>query len=156
MHWQLNIFTFTILSLSLTAKAQDSTIAPLVKEQTSAVVELRDDIYASPALRAYQRQNNYAQLAASFRRYTQHLYLQQEGRGNQNFTVHSETYQKLPKGLTLWGNAYYSSQRLYNVKFNETADYNIVYPYVMADSIGGDMKAETYAFTGGIAKEIGA
>lgn len=155
MRWQLNILTVTILSLGLAAKAQDSSLVPLIKEQTSAVVEIRDELYASPALRAYQRQNSYAQLAASFRRYTQNLYLQQEGSGKQTFTVHSETYQKYSKDLTLWGNAYYNSQQTYNVKFNETADYNIVYPYVMADTIGGDLKSETYAFAGGLAKAVG-
>ncbi|RFS25091.1 hypothetical protein DVR12_07865 [Chitinophaga silvatica] len=155
MYWQSNILAIIILGFSLTAKAQDSTIVPLVKEQTSAVVELRDDIYTSPSLRVYQRQNTYSQLATSFRKYTQNQYLQQEGSGNQTFTVYSETYQKYPNSLTIWGNAYYNSQQLYNVKFNETADYHLVYPYVMADSVGGNLKAETYAFSGGMAKEIG-
>jgi hypothetical protein len=155
MNWQHKIFTIAFLGLSVIAQAQDSTIVPLVQEQTSAVVGIRDQIYASPALKVYQRQFNYSLLNASFRHVSQDQYVQQEGSGQQSFTVSSETYLKNTKTLTLWGNAYYNNQQLYKVNFNETADYHLVYPYVMADSIGGDLKAETYAFSGGLAKAVG-
>ena len=32
--------------------------------------------------------------------------------------------------------------------WNENADYDVIYPYVAADSVGGDMKFENYAFQG--------
>ena len=39
--------------------------------------------------------------------------------------------------------------------WNENADYDVIYPYVAADSVGGDMKFENYAFQG-ICKKLGA
>jgi hypothetical protein len=38
--------------------------------------------------------------------------------------------------------------------WNENADYDVIYPYVAADSIGGDMKFENYTFSGGYAKSL--
>ncbi|NIG55508.1 DUF6850 family outer membrane beta-barrel protein [Chitinophaga sp. Cy-1792] len=155
MNWQKTIYIFAFLGLRFTAQAQDSTLVPLAKEQTNVTALGRDQLYASPALKIYQRQISYASLVASYRKYTQDLYLQQEGSGQQYFSLQAETYQKKVKNLTLWGNAAYSSETQYAVKFNETADYQLVYPYVMADSIGGDLKAETYSFSGGLAKTLG-
>lgn len=36
--------------------------------------------------------------------------------------------------------------------WNENADYDVIYPYVAADSVGGDMKFENYAFSGDMQK----
>lgn len=156
MYWRPTIIlTFLYLVAGIAAGAQDSIPVRLIWEQTSPVVQLRDELYASPSMRVYQRENTYSALSAAFRKYNQDLYLQQEGSGRQTFTVHSETYLKPKEELTLWGKAYYNNERLYKVRFNETADYHLVYPYVMADSVGGDLKAETYAFSGGIAKAAG-
>ncbi|MCK7554215.1 hypothetical protein MKQ70_03990 [Chitinophaga sedimenti] len=49
----------------------------------------------------------------------------------------------------------YNNVDRYEVRFNETADYATVYPYVMADTVGGDLKEEVYAFSGGLAKPFG-
>lgn len=46
------------------------------------------------------------------------------------------------------GRASYTNQRQRNVRWNESADYAYVYPYVMGDPQGGDMKSETYQFYG--------
>ncbi|MGX5820907.1 DUF6850 family outer membrane beta-barrel protein [Chitinophaga lutea] len=136
------------------AAAQDSTQARL-REQTSPQTVVRDEVYASPALRAYQRQYKYASLYAAFRKSEQDLYLQQEGSGRQTFAIRAEAWQRPNAALTLWGKAGYASETIYNVRFNEAGDYHLVYPYVIADSVGGDMKSETYTFSGGIAKQAG-
>lgn len=138
-----------------TAAAQDSLSGKLVREQTSPVTAFRDELYVSPALKAWQRQYTYSRLSASFGKHEQDLYLQQEGSGRQQLNVHSETYLRGKGNVTLWGKAYYINEKLFKVKFNESANYDIVYPYVIADSVGGDLNSETYAFSGGLAKGIG-
>lgn len=55
----------------------------------------------------------------------------------------------------IWGNAYYHNGERKNVQWNESADYELIYPYVMADTIGGDIKSETYFFEGGYAASHG-
>ncbi len=56
----------------------------------------------------------------------------------------------------LWGKAEYRNGKRRNVQFNEGADYEKVYPYIMADEIGGDLKLEVYSFGGGYAHRRGA
>jgi hypothetical protein len=155
MRWQYKISLVLLILGTRTADAQDSLSAPLLAEQLSPVTTLRDGIYASPSLRALQRQYNYAQIGASFRNHNQNLYLQQEGSGQRVLTLHSETYLRQNASTTLWGNATYHNRNLKKVKFNETSDYHLVYPYVTSDSVGGDLKAESYSFQAGLAKAVG-
>lgn len=51
----------------------------------------------------------------------------------------------------LQGGASYCAYERFDVRFNETADLEIVYPYVMADTVGGDLKGENYNFWGSCA-----
>lgn len=154
MRIKLTICVWMILGAG-TAAAQDSLSRELVIEQTSPLTLLRDELYTSPALKAWQRQYTYSRLSASFGKHEQDLYLQQEGSGRQQLNVHSETYLRRKGDITLWGRAYYTSEKLFKINFNESADYDLVYPYVMADTVGGDQNAETYAFSGGLSKGFG-
>lgn len=154
MRWQHNISVCLLILGCRVAVAQDSLSAGL-QEQLSPVTQLRDGIYASPSLRAWQRQYNYSQIGASYRKYEQDLYQQQEGSGQRIMAIHSETYLRQNATTTLWGQASYNNRRLEKVRFNETSDYHLVYPYVTSDTVGGYMKAESYAFQAGIAKVAG-
>lgn len=57
--------------------------------------------------------------------------------------------------VSLWGSAGYEYGKKYGLNFNETSDYDIVYPYVTGDSVGGNLPTQTYRFTGGFARSIG-
>ena len=57
------------------------------------------------------------------------------------------------KNRKLWGQAYYRNGVKRNVVWNETSDYDWVYPYVLGDSVGGDLRCEEYYFAGGYARE---
>lgn len=72
------------------------------------------------------------------------------GDGGRSFSGGAETYTKY-KNSTLWGHGSYRNGKNHNVKWNETADMDLIYPYVLADSVGGDMKYEEYSFSGGYA-----
>ena len=52
---------------------------------------------------------------------------------------------------TLWGNASYKNQELRKVRWNESVDSDLLYPYFTADAVGGDLHSEQYAFMGGFA-----
>lgn len=76
------------------------------------------------------------------------------GRGGHNWSVGADTYTKY-RTSTLWGAAKYANGLLKDAVWNETADYDIVYPYILADSIGGDLHREQYSFSGGYADHSG-
>ena len=65
-----------------------------------------------------------------------------------------DSYLRLNPNNTVWGGASYRTGKKYNIYFNSTSDYDMLYPYVMADTIGGNMENERYAFNGGYAVKI--
>ena len=59
------------------------------------------------------------------------------------------------RSSTLSGSARYHNGRRRDVRWCESADIDIIYPYLMADSVGGDIKSETYEFSGEYADHKG-
>lgn len=80
--------------------------------------------------------------------------LVQEGDGLRFGTVNVSSY-ICNKKNRLWGQAYYKNGERLGRCWNETSDYKLLYPYVMGDTIGGNLKSEQYFFAGGYARNIG-
>ncbi len=76
------------------------------------------------------------------------------GKADHIWSGGADTYIKY-KSSTLWGAARYANGKCKDMKWNETADASLLYPYLTADSIGGDMQHETYEFGGGYADHAG-
>ena len=60
---------------------------------------------------------------------------------------------RLTPSSVVWGEAAYSKGDTYNKVFNNVADFDLLYPDVIADSLGGDTERERYLFSGGYAAE---
>ena len=73
----------------------------------------------------------------------------QIGSGGRMFGLEASTFQRITGNDALWGRAAYKNGRKYGVVWNETSDFADLYPYVMADGRGGDMKYEQYELEGG-------
>lgn len=78
------------------------------------------------------------------------------GRGYGGAEVDLSTYLRLAATTNVWGTAAYTNGTRREVLGSETSDYATIYPYVMADTIGGDMKSETYSFEAGYATAHGS
>lgn len=72
-----------------------------------------------------------------------------QGEGESIWNVGARTFMKQSPRSALWGEASYSSGKQRGVVWNESADYDLIYPYVVADSIGGDLSTESYFLSGG-------
>lgn len=147
-----------VCSLWQMVSAQDSLKMHLqgIRERTDQVQIIRNDIYESPALRPFQYQQSMTPLDISYFNDNKDLYHDQVGSGQKGFRISTDSYQKQAfPNITLWGNAKYENFKIQDLRFNETSDYELLFPYLTADSIGGDLNTEVYAFSGGIAKEIG-
>lgn len=79
----------------------------------------------------------------------------QQGDMKTGFTFNSNSFVLLNDKSRVWGAASYNNSLRRNVIYNNSSDFLLLYPYIMADSIGGDMKSETYAFRGGYGIELG-
>lgn len=116
--------------------------------------------YENPALKIYQYDFDYSELAVQFSRNLQsEIVLSQLGRGENVGLFEGSTYRKLQdqnddlKSI-VWGYAKYENGKRYDVCFNETSDFEKVYPYFTADSLGGDINFEKYKFNGGYALKV--
>ena len=156
MYFRKLLFLTVFLSVA-NSYAQDTVVVnrQQIAEQTSPIVALRDEFYSSPALRVFYRTYNFSTLAAQYTNESKDVYLQQIGAGSKGGGAYSESFNKNITGITLWGKAYYNNEKVKSVNFNESADYDMIFPYVMADTVGGDLNSENYFFGGGISKMLG-
>ncbi len=81
--------------------------------------------------------------------------LYQTGSGHTLGRFKADAYLHLTPRTTVWGEASYRTGKVRAVKWNSTADFLLLYPYVMADTIGGDLNSERYTFSGGWAARTG-
>ena len=75
-------------------------------------------------------------------------HLVQEGSGSSVFKLHSESFQ-VDSCYRFFGNAYYSNHQKFNVGWRDVEDYDLLNPYLVADSVGGTYNGESYFLSGG-------
>ena len=65
-----------------------------------------------------------------------------------------ETFLRLSDRTAVWGAASYKAGKRRHVSWNSTSDYDLLQPYVLADTLGGDTHTEQYMFSGGYATRL--
>jgi len=81
-------------------------------------------------------------------------FVQEKGKGFALPEAKVETFLKLNKNTSVWGAASYMTGKQYDVKWNSSSDYDLLNPYVLADTLGGDTQRERYGFQGGYATRL--
>lgn len=89
-------------------------------------------------------------------RYQSEAFRVEQGTGYLLPELTARSYIRLTPSSVVWGEAGYSKGDTYNKVYNNVADFDLLYPDVIADSLGGDTKRERYLFSGGYATEQGA
>ena len=111
---------------------------------------------ASPAAALRRPNRSLSQLAVRMNlRREEKARLQPLGDGALEGGFYAESFRRLDDRSVVWADARYVRGNRRNVRWNSTADYLLLYPYVVADSVGGDLTTEEYAFGGGYARRIG-
>lgn len=150
----------TILAL-LPAAAAAQRDTPGILERSSAfdaeseraVAEFHT---ASSAAMLYRSEQSLSQLSLRFNlRREQEALLQPLGDGAFDGGFYAESYQRLSERSAAWADARYVRGSRRNVCWNSTADYLLLYPCVTADSVGGNLSTEEYAFGGGYVRRVG-
>lgn len=75
------------------------------------------------------------------------------GNGELTGSVTANSYRHLGKNTTVWGHARFHAGKIKGVCWNNSADYDLVGPYVIGDPVGGDLTTRSYDFGGGYAGE---
>lgn len=149
-------FSYILLLLSVeTIRAQSNdTISFSNQEQSQLINKVRNGFYRSAGLKTWRNEFSYSNIQFIYFNNTDDVYLPQLGSGDKGFGVSSNSYRKLKNNLTLWGSAFYENKRISDVVYNESLDYDVIYPYAMVDTVGGDLRSEVYHFSGGASKKF--
>ena len=76
------------------------------------------------------------------------MYLIQEGNAASALNLHTESFQ-VDKNYRFFGKAYFLTDQKNKVGWRDAEDYELLSPYLVADSIGGTYKRESYYLSGG-------
>ena len=121
-------------------------------EHHSLVLHPDGALFDNPALQTYRYQQSLSEISFGFdyRDESQPLWAEL-GDGYRGGGFHADSYLCTSANSVVWGEAAYQNGRRDNQRWNENADFDRIYPYVTADTTGGDMKSELYVFRGGYA-----
>ena len=113
------------------------------------------EVFSNPAMKSYQQRTLQTEVSVGYdyRHATTPIRLEQ---GTGHSRVFADVDAFLRKGkTTLWGEASYSNGSTRNIQFCETSDFELLYPYLMADTVGGKSQQERYHFLGGFSHPLG-
>lgn len=148
-------FIFILLIVSIGSYAQDSIpVTDRLYNNLSPVTGFSFATYYNPGAKVYTLQQNLSDLGIGYETQTGDAGLTQVGTAFDNYALKAESYTRKGKHH-IWGKASYTKKHTDNIKWNESSDYYNIYPYVFADSIGGDnLTGEKYSFMGGYAQNL--
>lgn len=136
-------------------KAQDSTnFFNKYRNQYNAERNLKSQFYYNPASMLDYSKTSFSEFGVGYHSNKKDVYREQLGSGDQGLKIAVNSFQKINDKRSVWGKASYESLKQFKIKWNENLDFDRVAPYVLADSVGGDLKLERYSFAGGYSEKM--
>lgn len=146
----LVVLFFSVLNLF--SQNSDSLFVKLKEQQNQKL--FYQTVFRNPSLMTDFGKHKFSVVSLHYENSQNDAYRIQQPEGEKNFKVEAHSFLPLANRQTIWGKATYDNQTLKNVRWNESIDYELVYPYFTADEIGGNLSQENYSFLGGFAKEF--
>ena len=153
MNFRFTFSFFLFIGGFLFIQAQNNAIDRYLKNSLPGNTFF-DSINTGVADQILSDKENYTALSGNFYHSLEKNLIKQKGDGItdlsfkvvSNFLIDSANY--------VWGNVHYKNGKRKNVKWNESSDYDKIYPYLMADSIGGNFSTEEYFVQGGYNRKL--
>lgn len=118
-----------------------------IEEHLSPAADMTAAVRRNPALHAGAFAGDLTQASVGFALRSEEVAERMAaGDGEVSGSFAAESYRRLRHGGAVWGEAGYSRGTVRNVVWRSSADYDVVFPYITADSIGGDLFSEEYTF----------
>lgn len=151
----LLLFLLTVRT-GLPAKTDSLTLLNRFFKNHSAEQNFSNEQYRNPAMHYDKHSSSLSELSTGgmFRKDSESI-VPQKGNGQTDWIVNAQGFICLNRNTRIWGTAGYNSGKRSQQQWNESADFDWIYPFVTADTIGGDMQFENYHFTGGYARQSG-
>lgn len=143
------VLIFSLLPLAV--HAQDTAVV----EHTDFWQEIGRESRQNPALHGVAFASSFSQLyaEADWQRQSEAFVLE-KGHGHWLPAACVDTYLRLSERTAVWGHASYMNGRQHGVSWNSTSDFDLLKPYILADTLGGDTQRERYRFEGGYATQL--
>lgn len=143
-----------IISLLLLQAAPDS--LPAVQKSADRTLPVRVAEGESTALYLLGPDASFTQAGVSWNGRSESApRYREEGQSLQEGRVDIRTLVRLDSIQAIRGTVRYVNGVKRDVNWSSTSDYFTVYPYVVADTVGGNVNKEEYAFSGGYAARYG-
>ena len=154
MH-RLSALILSLLPMMVAARGDDSLRVANMQQLAdafSAVAHPDLLLYRNPALQPFHYDRSLSEIAFSFEsRNDDNPLWTEQGSGYRGGAFNAKSFTRLGSRSVVWGQAGYNNGRRLDQQWSENADFLVIRPYVTADTIGGDMQCEQYAFRGGYA-----
>ncbi|MBQ9176713.1 MAG: hypothetical protein IJ139_07585 [Bacteroidaceae bacterium] len=153
--WQSGIMAIVPERQDSVMRSAGATTLAKQKEHADGTRSFFAETYQNPAMQSGRYTTSLNRIGLNYigRHATTPTRLEYGNRTNL-FEVRIDAYIRKNK-TTLWGHARYDNGKTKGIRYNETSDFDLLYPYVIADTVGGDNQTSTYDFLGGFAQAIG-
>lgn len=111
-------------------------------------------LYNNPATKRYLYRSSFWDINTAFR-LDKGSTIVQNGDKTSTFLINTHSYLKRDDKL-FYGDLQFKKGKRKNVLWCESSDYELLDPYVLADSDGDIMNLEEYFFLGGLSKQVGS
>lgn len=153
MNFRFN-YTFFVFLISLSfSKAQNNSLEKYL-QNNSPTNQFFDSINTSIADQIITNRKNYTALSGMYYNSKEKNTIQQRGNGMDHYSFNVLSNFSIDSLNYVWGNVSYKNGTRKNVKWNESSDYHKIFPYVMADSVGGNLSIEEYYIQGGYNRKM--
>lgn len=155
IHLKHSLLLLILVFASISIKAQDSiSLYRKLNNQYSIERNFRDQFYYNPAAMSDYSSSSFSEFKVGYHDEEKKRYRQQLGAGEKGLAISADSYLKLNSKTTVWGSAAYENLKKKTFRWNENLDYERITPYVTADSVGGNLNLERYAFEGGLSQKL--
>lgn len=146
------LFLFVFFAHFIRAQHKTGLLKKIEEKQTEKC--FYPEIFRNPAMMSGFRKFKNSNLIVLYRHRNQSIYDRQNPMPKTNWKVEANSYFPIDSLYTVWGSASFARRRKNDIKWNESVDYNAVYPYLTATAVGGKRYTENYTFSGGIARKL--
>lgn len=153
MRYGLKIQWFTIFSFFLLptwGQKQEVTVEDFLKQE----IAYYDTWWDNPAMYFYFPTHHFTDVSIQFNKEQKQAYPIQQGNGQDAFVFRANSFVKKQKEL-YYGGAIYENNVQKGLSWNTVLNAERLQPYIVGDTIGGNMQKESYFFSGGYAKRLG-
>jgi hypothetical protein len=149
------LILFILIFITIKTGAMASNADSALVEHTSLGRLTMMEAMRNPALHGADYHTSLSQLALGIdlERQSQ-AFVPEKGSGYTLPYLKVNTYHHLGERSTVWGEASYTTGKQHDIKWNSTSDYDLLQPYILADTLGGDTRRERYTISGGYAMRI--